>query len=120
MTESYGRAYRNMVSAQNIADMEEIVEYLKVEDDISKSTLIHPANHPSLDDKRSKMLSVWRRRPVGCHEHVEVYDTILSIRSFVLRPEEAIDEKLHLLLFGATRSTQQIRRAPADRAARRA
>jgi serine/threonine-protein kinase mTOR len=96
MTESYGRAYRNMVSAQNIAEMEEIVDYLKLEDDISKSTMIHPANHPNLDQKRNKMLSVWKRRLAGCHEDAEVYDNILSIRSLVLRPEEAIDEKLHL------------------------
>lgn len=96
MTESYGRAYRTMVAAQNIAEMEEIVEYLKLEDEARGADVGHPANRPDPAASRRRMLSVWKRRLAGCTEDAEVYDSILSIRSLVLRPDEAVDEKLHL------------------------
>lgn len=96
MTESYGRAYRSMVAAQNIAEMEEIVDYLKLEDESNGVAIGHPANHPDPTACRKRLLSVWKRRLAGCSEDAEVYDSILSIRSLVLRPEEALSEKLHL------------------------
>lgn len=96
MAESYNRAYPSMVTAQTLAEMEEIIEYRKIEKGFKATTDRHPANYPSCDEARERLLTVWRERLAGCRGDAEVHSPILAVRSLVLGPTDEVDATLTL------------------------
>lgn len=96
MAESYSRAYPSLVTAQNLAEMEEIVEYRKIEERANASALRHPTNRHSTVEARKSLLSVWRKRLAGCRVDAEVHASILAVRSLVLGPADEVDSTLTL------------------------
>lgn len=75
MAESYNRAYPSMVTAQTLAEMEEIIEYRKLEKGYQAGSHRHPVNRPNGDEARERLLSVWRERLAGCRVDAEVRST---------------------------------------------
>ena len=96
MAESYARAYPSMVTAQCLAEMEEIIEYRKTEERATASTLHHSVNRPNDTAARKRLLSVWRKRLAGCRIDSEVHASILAVRSLVLGPADEVDATLTL------------------------
>lgn len=96
MAESYNRAYPSMVTAQTLAELEEIVEYRKIEELSRVGSHHHPVNRPNEDNARGRLLSVWRDRLAGCRVDAEVHASILAVRSLVLGPADEVDATLKL------------------------
>jgi FKBP12-rapamycin complex-associated protein len=65
MSESYKRAYPNMVIAQTLAEMEEIIAYLQLRNRAVQDTRRHSVNKADPMEARSRLLSVWRKRLIG-------------------------------------------------------
>jgi serine/threonine-protein kinase mTOR len=95
LAESYSRAYPSMVTCQTLAEMEEIIEYRKIEERCKTGAHRHPANAP-WKNARARLLSVWRDRLDGCRADAEVHASILGVRSLLLKQEEEIDSTLKL------------------------
>jgi FKBP12-rapamycin complex-associated protein len=72
--ESYTRAYKLVVTAQQLTEMEEVIAY--------KST--------DQDDKKAMIRRIWSTRLKGAQRSVEVWLPILSVRSLVVAPQEDI------------------------------
>lgn len=96
MAESYNRAYPSMVTAQTLAEMEEIIEYQKIVRGSQSSAHRHPANRPNSDEARERILAVWRDRLAGCRVDAEVHSSILAVRSLILGPADEVDATLTL------------------------
>lgn len=96
MTESYNRAYPSMVTAQTLAEMEEIIEFKKVETGSQGTLHKHPANRINSAEARERLLSVWRDRLAGCRVDADVHSSILAVRSLVLGPTDEVDATLTL------------------------
>jgi FKBP12-rapamycin complex-associated protein len=96
MAESYSRAYPSMVTAQNLAEMEEIIEYRKLEDRAKAGADNHPANRPNEMEARQRLLSIWRERLAGCRVDADVHSSILVVRSLVLNPLDEVEATLCL------------------------
>lgn len=96
MAESYSRAYPSMVTAQMLVEMEEIVEFRKVEERSNANSKRHPVNRPNEDDAKERLLSVWRQRLAGCRVDAEVHSSILAVRSLVLGPSDEVESTLTL------------------------
>lgn len=96
MAESYSSAYPSMVTAQTLAEMEEIVEFRKVEERAKAGSNRHPVNRPNEGDAKERLLSVWRERLGGCRVDAEVHSSILAVRSLVLGPADEVESTLTL------------------------
>jgi tetratricopeptide (TPR) repeat protein len=96
MTESYNRAYPTMVTAQTLAEMEEIIEFKKVETGSQGTLHKHPANRINSAEARERLLSVWRDRLAGCRVDADVHSSILAVRSLILGPTDEVDATLTL------------------------
>jgi tetratricopeptide (TPR) repeat protein len=96
MAESYNRAYPSMVTAQTLAEIEEVIEYRKLETGSQASAHRHPANRVNSDEARERLLSVWRERLAGCRVDADVHSSILAVRSLVLGPTDEVDATLTL------------------------
>jgi FKBP12-rapamycin complex-associated protein len=96
MAESYSRAYPSMVEAQTLAEMEEIVEFRKLEELAQEGVNCHEMNRPDATEARKRLLSVWRDRLAGCRVDAEVHSSILAVRSLVLGPGEEVQATLTL------------------------
>lgn len=96
MAESYSRAYPSMVTAQTLAEMEEIIEFRKIEERSKMAARLHPFNRHDEDTARDRLLAVWRERLGGCRVDAEVHASILAVRSLVLGPEDEVDATLEL------------------------
>mmetsp|Transcript_48383 Transcript_48383/g.54822 ORF Transcript_48383/g.54822 Transcript_48383/m.54822 type:complete len:3288 (-) Transcript_48383:257-10120(-) len=96
MAESYNRAYPSIVTAQTLAEMEEIIEYRKVEKGSQGGAHRHPANRLDPNEARERLLSVWRDRLAGCRVDAEVHYSIMAVRSLILGPEDEVDATLTL------------------------
>jgi hypothetical protein len=96
MAESYNRAYPSMVTAQTLAEMEEIIEFRKLEKGSLTGSHRHPANRINIEEARTRLLSVWRKRLAGCRFDAEVHSSILAVRSLVLGPTDEVDSTLTL------------------------
>jgi FKBP12-rapamycin complex-associated protein len=73
--ESYNRAYDIIVKVQQLAEMEEIIEFKKTTDK-EKHKFIH---------------RTWIERLRGCKRTVEHWQDILSVRQLVIPPQEDMD-----------------------------
>ncbi|CAB9503979.1 protein kinase mTOR [Seminavis robusta] len=96
MAESYNRAYPSMVTAQTLAEMEEIIELQKLEERSRSAFHRHPANTPNTNEARLRLQKVWRERLAGCRADAEVHSSILAVRSLVLGPSDDYEATLTL------------------------
>jgi len=76
--ESYSRAYRVIVKVQQLAELEEVIQYKKAILNDSPKT-------------RDNIRKTWSRRLHGVQKKVGVWQQILSIRRLVVSPREDID-----------------------------
>lgn len=76
MGESYSRAYSIVVRIQQLAELEEISEYMKLD----------PQQHEEDRHKRQHILDLWKKRIQGVDRNVEVWQSLLSVRSLVEPP----------------------------------
>ncbi|GLC61314.1 hypothetical protein PLESTB_001742500 [Pleodorina starrii] len=85
--ESYERAYTDMVRVQQLAELEEVVAY--------KQALERRAADPSGSDSRISFIQqLWRDRLRGVQRHVEVWQSLFSIRSLVVPMAQDVDNWL--------------------------
>lgn len=96
MAESRKRAYPSMVTAQTLAEMEEIIAFRKLEERALISVNQHPANKENEKDARARLILLWRKRLAGCRVDAEVHSSILAVRSLVLGPTDEVDATLTL------------------------
>jgi hypothetical protein len=96
MAESYNRAYPSMVTAQTLAELEEIVEYRKSEINSRIASHRNTSGAPDSTEARERLLSVWRDRLAGCRFDAEVHSSIMAVRSLILGPTDEVDATLTL------------------------
>lgn len=68
--ESYERAYIPMVSVQQMAELEEAIEY------------------KTRPERRPRIALLWSRRLQGCRQNVEQWQRLIMLRGLVLSPQE--------------------------------
>jgi hypothetical protein len=96
MSESYKRAYPNMVTAQTLAEMEEIIAFLQLRNRAMQDTDRHSVNKADPLEARNRLMSVWRKRLSGCRVDADVHSSIMAVRSLVLGPTDEVDATLTL------------------------
>ncbi|KAG0576661.1 hypothetical protein KC19_5G097200 [Ceratodon purpureus] len=74
--ESYDRAYSNMVRVQQLSELEEVIEYLTLQQTEPRADLIR---------------KMWRDRMHGTKRKVEVWQSLLAVRTLVLPPTEDVE-----------------------------
>lgn len=74
--ESYQRAYDEFVRVQQLAEIEEVIEYKQSKDN---------------PERRKMIIQLWENRLAGCQRNVDVWERILLVRSLVLSPKEEPD-----------------------------
>ena len=80
VSESYDRSYGGVVRAQELAELEEVVEYAQLQ------TL---AQHdPRAKHRQDVVRQMWRDRIYGVSRDVEVWQSLLAVRSLVLPMSE--------------------------------
>ncbi|KAL3656617.1 hypothetical protein V7S43_018522 [Phytophthora oleae] len=84
--ESYSRAYRSMVTLQQLSELEEVVTYKKLRAQISKGE--EAARY------KRHLMRMWRDRLSGCKRVVEVWQQLIVVRALILTPHEDIDTYL--------------------------
>lgn len=105
--ESYRRAYSTMVTIQQLAELEEIVGYLKVLLSQTRGSggLNHNAMVPSAlagvpvgeaEQAWRKLIHKWYLRLRGCTPEVHIWQSILAVHSLVLSPVDDIQSWLQL------------------------
>ncbi|CAI5743278.1 unnamed protein product [Hyaloperonospora brassicae] len=83
---SYSRAYRSMVTLQQLSELEEVVTYKKLRAHVSKSE--EAARY------KLHLMRMWRDRLSGCKRIVEVWQQMIAVRALILAPHEDIDTYL--------------------------
>ncbi|XP_010245613.1 PREDICTED: serine/threonine-protein kinase TOR isoform X2 [Nelumbo nucifera] len=78
--ESYERAYSNMVRVQQLAELEEVIDYCTL-----------PAGNPVAEGRRALVRNMWTERIQGAKRNVEVWQALLVVRALVLPPTEDIE-----------------------------
>ncbi len=96
MAESHKRAYSSMVTAQTLAEMEEIISYRQLEERSKISSHQHPLNRNDIMENKEHLVSLWRKRLAGCRVDAEVHSSILAVRSLVLEPTDEVESTLVL------------------------
>jgi len=71
--ESYNRSYNVVVRVQMLAELEEIINYKRINDQPEAQAFVR---------------STWMKRLSGCQRNVEVWQRILKVRSLVVSPQE--------------------------------
>ncbi|KAG1705718.1 hypothetical protein DVH05_003469 [Phytophthora capsici] len=84
--ESYSRAYRSMVTLQQLSELEEVVTYKKLRAQISKGE--EAARY------KRHLMRMWHDRLSGCKRVVEVWQQLIAVRALILTPHEDIDTYL--------------------------
>ena len=85
--ESYERAYTDMVRVQQLTELEEVIKYKKA---IAGSRKDPTAAQGTINFIRE----LWRRRLLGVQHHVEVWQSLFSVRSLVVAMHEDVDSWL--------------------------
>ncbi|EQC27376.1 FKBP12-rapamycin complex-associated protein [Saprolegnia diclina VS20] len=81
--ESYIRAYRTVVTLQQLSELEEIIAYKKLRLQVGKAD--EAAKY------KRRMVKMWQTRLTGCKRVVDVWQQLLAVRSLVLAPHEDIE-----------------------------
>ena len=84
-SESYSRSYRRVVTLQQLSEMEEILTYLR---------LASGGNRAAAGTYLTHLRSVWEHRLRGCAKNVDVWNRILSVRSLITQPSDALHDWL--------------------------
>ena len=74
VSESYPRAYRVLVQVQQLAELEEVMDYTRSGD----------------GERRAAIVAMWSRRLRGCQEDVDVWASLLSVRLMVMKPDDDV------------------------------
>lgn len=82
LAESYKRAYPSLVAAQNLSELEEIINFRQFEDRRNVEVeQLHGLKATSGEKReRQHLLNVWRQRLDGCRVDAEVHASILAVR----------------------------------------
>ncbi|CAN8288398.1 unnamed protein product [Cochlearia groenlandica] len=80
VSESYERAYSNMVRVQQLSELEEVIEYYSL-----------PVGNTIAEERRSLIRKMWNRRLQGAKRNVEVWQALLAVRELVLPPTEDVE-----------------------------
>ena len=80
--ESYERAYADVVRAQQLAELDEVIDYSLAADAAAAASATGAT--PTDRDRRALILAMWRQRLDGVQRNVEVWQALLSVRSLVL------------------------------------
>jgi phosphatidylinositol kinase/protein kinase (PI-3 family) len=84
--ESYSRAYRSIVTLQQLSELEEVVTYKKLRAQFSKGE--EAARY------KRHLMRMWHDRLSGCKRVVEVWQQLIAVRALILSPHEDIDTYL--------------------------
>ena len=79
VSESYSRAYRMMVTLQQLAELEEVLLLRRAP---QQTSLPH-------------LLGIWRQRLHSCERNVEVWQELLSVHSLAAPPRVNLETQLH-------------------------
>ena len=83
VSESYDRSYGGVVRAQQLAELEEVVEYAQLQ---------AIAQHdPRAKHRQDVVRQMWRDRIYGVSRDVEVWQSLLAVRSLVLPMSEEMN-----------------------------
>eukprot|EP00897_Mesotaenium_endlicherianum_P005918 jgi/Mesen1/5354/ME000267S04502 len=75
--ESYDRAYGDMVRVQQLAELEEVIDYCQL-----------AAGGPGTEARAALIRRMWQGRIRGAQRNVEVWQALLAVRSLVVPPDE--------------------------------
>lgn len=78
-SESYGRAYDVVVRLQMLLDLEEIIEYKRLD---------------PLSPRREVLRNLWDKRLFACQPNVDVWQRLLNVRSLVVPPENDLHARI--------------------------
>lgn len=78
--ESYDRAYNNMVRVQQLAELEEVIDY---------NTM--PIDNAATEGRQALIRKMWIDRIQGTKRNVEVWQELLAVRALVVPPTKDID-----------------------------
>ncbi|KAL6013172.1 hypothetical protein ACLOJK_003664 [Asimina triloba] len=78
--ESYERAYSNMVRVQQLAELEEVIDYCTL-----------PVANSVAEGRRALIRNMWNERIQGTKRNVEVWHALLVVRALVLPPTEDVE-----------------------------
>ena len=96
MSESYKRAAPSMLRCQALAEMEEIIEYRKLEEQSKRANNANFGSTQDIMDARRHLLSVWKKRLAGCRFDIETHLQIEGVRSLIIGQLEDVDTTLTL------------------------
>lgn len=115
LLESYSRAYDNVLKLQTMVEMEEIIDYKRIEKEIiaendnlighkairddtrngevtgTDDEKIYAGLNIKLTDHKKNLLNKWNDRLNGCQPTVDVWQRLLAVRSVLLDKSENID-----------------------------
>ncbi|KAF4374867.1 hypothetical protein F8388_015873 [Cannabis sativa] len=77
VSESYERAYTNMVRVQQLSELEEVIDYCTL-----------PLGNSVAEGRRALICNMWTERIQGAKRNVEVWQVLLAVRALVLPPTE--------------------------------
>ncbi|XP_060962602.1 serine/threonine-protein kinase TOR-like [Cannabis sativa] len=83
VSESYERAYTNMVRVQQLSELEEVIDYCTL-----------PLGNSVAEGRRALICNMWTERIQGAKRNVEVWQVLLAVRALVLPPTEDTDNWL--------------------------
>ena len=81
--ESYSRAYTSMVIVQQLSELEEIIHYKRLRQNVRQAE--------EASRYRRHLMWMWKERLSGCKRVVEVWQHLLAVRSLIVSPHEDID-----------------------------
>ncbi len=94
VSESYNRAYMSMVTFQQLAEMEEIVDFRRL---LLQQGGGHAQGGEDMGKPKQLLLEKWKRRLQGCRSDLSVWQRVLSVRSLILSPKDHIDAWLQFV-----------------------
>mmetsp|Transcript_11561 Transcript_11561/g.42284 ORF Transcript_11561/g.42284 Transcript_11561/m.42284 type:complete len:2481 (+) Transcript_11561:259-7701(+) len=87
VSESYERAYGCMVRVQQLAELEEVIEYKRLDHATDKSD-------SSIMGRKEVIREMWWNRLLGTQRDVDVWQSLLTVRRLALAPEENLRASL--------------------------
>lgn len=98
--ESYDRAYGDMVRVQQLTELEEVIRYSQLDDEYE----------PAAAELWKELIrETWRARLRGVQRNVEVWQSLLSVRSLVLSPSH--DVHTYLKFSSLCRKSNRLRQS---------
>ena len=95
MGESYNRAYSDVVSVQQLAEMAEVIFYKRLQ--VLQDTAGQDQGKlDQIAQLRQHVRQNWKHRLGGARRSVEVWDQILMVQSLVIPPHENVDAWLKM------------------------